>query len=51
MANVTIYPPVEQYGTLEFTALEAIVDLAYKDTQKKVEVWRAAGKLDLFFNH
>jgi NTE family protein/lysophospholipid hydrolase len=51
MANVTIYPPVEQYGTLEFTALEAIVDLAYRDTQKEIEAWRAVGKLDLFFNH
>jgi predicted acylesterase/phospholipase RssA len=50
MANIYIYPPVEEFGTLEFLALEAIVDLAYKDAKKKIEAWQAEGKLDIFFS-
>ena len=50
MATLYICPPVEQFGTLEFLALEAIVDIAYKDTQKQLEALHAEGKLDLFFS-
>jgi predicted acylesterase/phospholipase RssA len=49
MADIYIYPPVEKYGTLEFTAMEAIVDLGYTYGQKMVQEWRKAGKLDKFF--
>jgi predicted acylesterase/phospholipase RssA len=49
LADIYIYPPVEQYGTLEFPALEAIVDIGYTYGQKMIEEWRAEGKLDKFF--
>jgi predicted acylesterase/phospholipase RssA len=48
MANLYIYPPVEEYGTLEFLALEAIVELGYRDTQKKLAAWREEGQLAPF---
>ena len=45
MADIYIYPPVEKYGTLEFEALEAIVDIGYVHAQKVIEEWQAAGTL------
>jgi predicted acylesterase/phospholipase RssA len=48
LADIYIYPPVEKYGTLEFSALEAIVDIGYVYSQKMMEAWRAEGKLDKF---
>ena len=50
LADIYIYPPVEQYGTLEFSAMEAIVDIGYAYGQKMIEEWRAAGKLDKFIS-
>ncbi len=49
LADIYIYPPVEQYGTLEFTALQAIVDIGYSYGQEMVQEWRTAGLLDKFF--
>jgi predicted acylesterase/phospholipase RssA len=49
MTNIYIYPPVEKFGTLEFLALEAIVDIGYTHAQKMIAEWREAGKLDIFF--
>ena len=49
MADIYLYPPVEEFGTLEFLALEAIVEIGYNHAQKMIEQWRAEGKLDIFF--
>ena len=48
MTDIYIYPPVEQYGTLEFSALEAIVDIGYTYAQTMIEEWQEAGKLGKF---
>ncbi len=50
LADIYIYPPVEAYGTLEFPAMEKIVDIGYAYGKKMIEEWRAAGKLDKFLN-
>ncbi|MCB8945813.1 MAG: cyclic nucleotide-binding domain-containing protein [Ardenticatenaceae bacterium] len=49
MADIYLYPPVEKFGTLEFLALEAIVEIGYVHAQKMIEKWRSEGKLDIFF--
>ena len=50
LADIYIYPPVEKYGTLEFSALEAIVDIGYVYGQQMIEEWQTAGKLDKFIS-
>jgi lysophospholipid hydrolase len=49
MADIYIYPPVEKYGTLEFSALEAIVEIGYNYGLKMITEWQEAGELDKFF--
>ncbi len=49
MADIYLYPPVEAFGILDFSELEAIVDIGYTHTQKIIEKWLAEGKLDIFF--
>jgi NTE family protein/lysophospholipid hydrolase len=42
LADVLIEPPVEQYGILEFSAYEPIVEIGYQAAREKIAAWRAA---------
>ncbi|MCP4543252.1 MAG: cyclic nucleotide-binding domain-containing protein [Chloroflexi bacterium] len=39
MVDLYLYPPADEYGTLEFEPLEAIVEVGYRYAREKIEKW------------
>ena len=44
-ADFLFQPPVEQFGLMEFTALEQIADVSYKYAIERLDEWRRSGRL------
>jgi NTE family protein/lysophospholipid hydrolase len=44
-ADFLFQPPVEQFGLMEFTALERIADLSYEYAMERLDEWRRSGRL------
>lgn len=44
-ADLYLHPEVDQFGLLEFRAIDEIVEIGYQHTKKKIEKWKSENKI------
>jgi predicted acylesterase/phospholipase RssA len=44
-ADLVFHPPINQFGLLEFDAIEKLEQAGYDDARAQIEKWRAEGAL------
>ncbi len=48
LSDLYLYPPVEGFGTLEFSALDDIIKIGFEHGCKMIEGWQGEGKMRKF---